>query len=120
MSFSTVREPHMDALKHTTGKPSLEWEGEESEGDWEDLIHSLSEIMGKTTSWRCRGEDLGWLRMSGAIRFEANNPTDLLREILPKTECSFKVFLTDNGFSINNFHHDSPTGEWLHLTPEDV
>lgn len=49
---------------------------------------------------------------------EADNGKSFLSHILPNTECMFRVFIDDDKtIRIQNFHHDSPTGnEWYTIT----
>jgi len=49
---------------------------------------------------------------------QASNGQELLEKILPKTECTFKVFKVGNRIMIQNWHHDAPTGnEWYTIRP---
>ncbi|MBU2571578.1 MAG: hypothetical protein KJ725_16440 [Gammaproteobacteria bacterium] len=58
----------------------------------------------------CEDQDL--------LDFEADDGKTFLANILPKTDCTFKVFLEQNIIRIQNFHHDSPTGnEWYTVRP---
>ena len=40
-----------------------------------------------------------------------------LREILPKTDCHFRIYEIETGLKIVNYHHDAPTGEVYYCTP---
>jgi hypothetical protein len=39
--------------------------------------------------------------------------SEFLSHLLPKTDCTFRLYI-ENGHTIKiqNFHHDSPIGEW--------
>jgi hypothetical protein len=107
-----------DSLDTHEWGPVIEWGHGDDGDDWPFMLDTLSELMGATTRWYCRAENLGWRNTGGEKTFTADNGEELLRAILPKTDCTFKVWRKgDGGLSINNFHHDSPTGEWFHLTP---
>lgn len=68
--------------------------------------------------WYCEVNNYGWRNQNGWTRFEADNGKSFLSHILPNTECMFRVFIDDDKtIRIQNFHHDSPTGnEWYTIT----
>jgi len=103
---------------------------------WECTIESFNEILKKVTSrfynkitekdydkalFYVEGYNLGWRNRSGFKVVEAGNALDLIRGVLPKTDCTWFVHRPEDkrepSLSINNYHHDSPTGEWYHLRP---
>ena len=68
-----------------------------------------------------RGEvnNFGWRASDGQTDwFLYESPQKMLEKILPKTDCTFKIWLREDPFygkylKIQNFHHDSPVGnEW--------
>ena len=89
---------------------------------WEDLTEILTEWMGDDEYWHCEVENYGWDNRCGWRDFRATDGATLLREMLPDTECTFKIWKDDEKrqLRVQNFHHDSPVGnEWYTLTPKD-
>ncbi len=114
----------MDTKKEL--KPLLSWfpsdfEEEDIEFEWEYLLEQLDELIKEVNSegyWLCKVRNFGWRKISGHafLQFETGN--ELVQKVLPETECSFNVFRENNIIKIQNFHHDSPTGnEHYILTP---
>lgn len=91
------------------------------ESEWEYATEYLTDLMEQKKQsgyWRVKVNNFGWRNLQGEKVFTASTGSDLLSEILPKTDCTFKVFNFRNGFAIQNWHHDSPTGnEWYYVTP---
>jgi len=72
--------------------------------------------------WYAEAHNFGWRKLDGHKTFRAGAGEKLLRQILPDTECTFRVYdyAGGRGFAINNFHHDSPVGkEWYYVEPLD-
>lgn len=90
--------------------------------EWDDLIMELTGIM-KTINpdnyWTAKVKNYGWIKKDGEKEiFFADTGKKLLQEILPDTECSFKIYKYKNGLAINNAHHDSPCWtEWYYVIP---
>ena len=87
---------------------------------WDDLTECLTETLKDINPdgyWHAEVENFGWRNQNGYADFEATDGRTLLSNILPNTDCTFKVFLDpDNTLRIQNFHHDAPTGnEWYTL-----
>lgn len=102
--------------------------GEEILYTSDDLGHDVelegfTETMNKKNPsdlWEAEVKNFGWRRANGVKeKFRASDGRTLLSEILPRTDCSFKIFdLEPKGFAIQNFHHDNDTGtEWYHVLP---
>lgn len=88
---------------------------------WENLLDCLQEqltkINPKNLAYKGTVENFGWRRSSGFKTFKAKDSQDFLNQILPETDCTFNVFLEGKTIYIQNFHHDSPTGnEWYTIT----
>jgi hypothetical protein len=104
----------------TEQKLIAEWEADDDEYDYMFMCDDLDEIMkniNPTGQWHVTVENAGWQARSGWMNVKATNSRKLLESILPRTECTFKVYLCGKGFGrylkIQNFHHDSPVGnEW--------
>lgn len=84
---------------------------------WGALTADLTEIMSTLNPagyWHAEVNGFGWRSLSGVKDFKADNGSQFLAEILPNTECTFKLFVAeDNTIRLQNFHHDAPTGnEW--------
>jgi len=88
---------------------------------WNDLLESLDKLMER----KDMGEyfkviviNFGWRNVSGFKYIHTDNAKELLRNVLPDTDCNFKIFNFRKGIAIQNYHHDSPTGnEWYIITP---
>ena len=107
-------------------KPYLSWGFNEDTDDmddsfeWECMCDELTEMMQKINpngQWHCTVENFGWQARNGYKNFNATKGQSLLSNILPRTDCHFRIFVEGKGFGryfkIQNFHHDSPTGnEW--------
>ena len=88
---------------------------------WEDLQWALDEIIAEVNPagfWKARVKNFGWRSLNGHKVFYAHRGADILRNILPNTDCNFTIYkYRKHGLAINNFHHDSPMGaEWYYLT----
>jgi hypothetical protein len=92
---------------------------------WHDLCANLTQLMEDRNApgwWYARVTNFGWRSLDGHKTFRAGSGQDLLRAILPDTDCTFHVYdyAGGRGFAINNFHHDSPAGrEWYYVEPLD-
>lgn len=107
--------------------PYMTW-GFDNDGDqdgdtsfeWECFCDDLSELLNSLNrhgKWHATVENFGWQKLSGYTNIKTNDGQKFLSKLLPKTDCSFKVFVEGKGFGryikIQNFHHDSPVGnEW--------
>ena len=69
--------------------------------------------------WKVEVSNFGWRNQDGQKILRAENGLELLRGILPDTECTFRIYHDGRtGLKIQNFHHDSPTGnEWYYIYP---
>ena len=112
ISEQTIREKIQERIYQDSN--FFEWE-------WECLTEDLSALMNEINQseyWYTSVENFGWRRQNGHQVFEASNGTELLQKVLPKCECSFKIYKRDNTIVINNAHHDSPTwAEWYYIRP---
>jgi hypothetical protein len=94
------------------GKLLLEWSGGETE-DYDDFCVMLTAILHKKNAdgfWYAKVNGFGWRGMSGSAYVEGRRGGTFLYRILPKTECTFKIFNYGKGIMIQNWHHDSCTG----------
>ncbi|WP_404360409.1 hypothetical protein [Methylotuvimicrobium sp. KM1] len=89
--------------------------------EWESLTDCLSETLQAINPdgyWHAEVEKFGWRKLNGYADFQAGNGKTFLENILPQTDCTFKVFLEQDTIRIQNAHHDSPTGnEWYTVRP---
>lgn len=90
--------------------------------EWQDLCEHLTALMQRINpdkrDWTACVENFGWRNLSGHKEFRADDGKKLLEEILPKTDCTFKIFDRKDHIALQNFHHDSPTGnEWYRIEP---
>lgn len=99
--------------------------GEDEECMWVETCDELSDLMTVFPSSYLRAEvnGFGWLHQDGSKTFKADEGRELLREILPNTDCTWEVyhytepFTGKKGLAIQNWHHDAPTGgEWYYIT----
>lgn len=98
--------------------------------EWECLIGELDTLLEDNFSgyWWVKVENFEWQSLHGKKAFFANTGQKFLQELLPKTECHFKIYLDESvlgwatdenkkmkGLRIQNYHHDSPMGnEWYY------
>lgn len=94
------------------------------EHEWDCLLESLERIMKEINEdgyWHVRAEDFGWQNLSGWTKFQTDSAKTFLQKILPNTDCTFHIFVVGEGdqryLSIQNYHHDSPMGEWYYARP---
>ena len=95
--------------------------------EYECMCDSLTELMTDIQTkgnngydWKAEVMNFGWDNRSGWKEFHAENGQKLLEEVLPRTQCTFKIFVKDREIQIQNFHHDSPTGnEWYSIKPKE-
>lgn len=90
--------------------------------EWDWTVEALTDLMDaidQSSYWFATVENFGWRSLNGFKAFKAEDGTDLLREVLPDTDCSFRIYKWgDDGFAIDNAHHDKPFGgEWYHIFP---
>ncbi len=90
--------------------------------EWMYLTDQLTEVMSEKNpggNWYAEVRNFGWQSLHGHKAFNAADGRAFLRNILPQTDCTFHIFHHGkNGLAIQNFHHDSPTGnEWYYVAP---
>jgi hypothetical protein len=94
----------------------------DSQYEWECLTDDLTEVLNKKNKhggWHAEVSNFGWRKVSGHKDFSANTGRDFLSKILPDCDCHFHIHLYGRGLAIQNFHHDSCTGdEWYFVTPK--
>ena len=107
-------------------KPLLSWftsdiEPDDVEFEWEYLLEELDQLIKEINSdgyWYCTVENFGWRNIDGHAYLKFETAKEMISRILPKCECSFNIFREKNIIRIQNYHHDSPTGnEWYELIP---
>lgn len=90
--------------------------------EWDFLCDHLTELMEKCNPdgcWYIEAVNFGWRNLRGHQRCQALTGEKLLERVLPKTDCTFTIYDdAGGGFAIQNFHHDSPTGEWYYVYPD--
>jgi len=97
-----------------------DWLAYEWEMFGETLTESLNYINPDNKKWYAEVNGFGWRGLGGHSTFEAKTGEEFLQVILPKTECTFNIWLDENTIKIQNYHHDSPTGnEWYTITISD-
>lgn len=83
-----------------------------------EAIDVLMKRKSMTGYWYAEVKNFGWMSTEGHKAFEAATGKKLLEEILPDTDCHFKVYRYGTGFAINNAHHDSSMWkEWYYILP---
>lgn len=92
--------------------------------EWNNLLEALTGIVQEMgiTEWLVQGRHMGWMKRSGYKTFSASNGRELLRAVLPDTDCSFKIYIHDRHLAMRVSHHDAPTGEsyWLAAQPDET
>lgn len=85
------------------------------------LLDDLDELLKQVNPegyWYCEVKNFGWKSQSGYAYLEFSTGREMIQKVLPRTECSFHIFREEYILRIQNYHHDSPTGnEWYELTP---
>jgi hypothetical protein len=88
--------------------------GDEAAYEWECLTESLTEVMveiNPSNKWYCEVSNFGWQKRDGHKTFTADIGHMLLSSILPRTDCTFKIYRYGKSLRIQNWHHDSPSGD---------
>ena len=90
--------------------------------EWECECDALTELMKEKNPdgyWRAEVSNFGWRHQDGKMpEFFCDKGDDLFEKILPKTDCTFKVYDREDCIAINNAHHDSPCwAEWYYIYP---
>lgn len=115
--------PEYDGLDHDALWSRLSETVLECEWDW--LTDALTELMEAKNKrykypgyWYAEVNNFGWRGLDGHATIEAETGQELLRKVLPKTDCIFRIYHDGRGIKIQNFHHDSPVGkEWYYIQP---
>lgn len=110
-------------MKH--GRKLIDWgisnDEELEDFHWDDFLMELDYIVdskNKGDYWKASVNNFGWRNLDGQKFFKADSSIELLREVLPDTDCHFNIFNFGKGIAIQNYHHDSPMGnEWYYLLP---
>ena len=88
------------------------------------IMNSISKRYKYPNYWSIEVNNFGWQNLNGHRISYAKTGEELLRDILPETHCTFKIFKYKSELRLQNFHHDSPTGnEWYyirHLTAKEI
>ncbi len=111
--------------------PDLNWDScdyedeHDQQSGWDYLTDALTtfiQAVHPDGDWHAEVENFGWQSRSGHKDFSAGDGETLLRELLPETECTFKVWFDkeEKKITIDNAHHDKPTGgEMYYVTPAE-
>ena len=116
-------EGEFNMSKEKSAEPVILWGFGEEEDDFEFeyMTEYLTEILNEINPdkiWYAEVKNFGWRGSDGHKTFTAIDGKSFLQEILPKTECHFKIFRDGDNLKIQNFHHDSPCGgEWYTIYP---
>jgi hypothetical protein len=116
--------------KRPTGLPApllLEGSNDLPYWEWETQCANITKAMDKISSnapmpgyWMCFTKDQGWEKKVGWKTFRAKTGEELLMAILPKTDCTFRIYadMKRHRLYLNNAHHDSPVWrEWYLIMP---
>ena len=100
---------------------SSEYEPEDVEFEWDYLLEELDELLKEVNPegcWYCEVNNFGWRKHDGHAYLEFETAREMLSKVLPKCDCSFNIYKDGNVLKVQNYHHDSPTGnEWYELKP---
>jgi hypothetical protein len=92
----------------------------------DEMTYDLTELMNSlnpdSDSWDAEVHGFGWRNLDGTAKIEVEDGSELLSRILPDCDCTYYVYVYQNedgriGLAINNYHHDSPMGEWYYVYP---
>jgi hypothetical protein len=109
--------------KQKVGRLLLEWDsaGGATPEEWSSYQRQLQEILDRKNPekfWRAQVENFGWRNLSGEKCFHARSSDAFLLNVLPHTDCRYRIYNYRGGIAIQNFHHDSPVGnEWYYIVP---
>jgi len=81
--------------------------------EWDCLCDELTEIMSRINPdgrWYCEVSNFGWRHLDGHCRFKAESGRVFLQAVLPKTDCTFKLYDRGSHIVVDNAHHDAPCG----------
>jgi hypothetical protein len=87
---------------------------------WDDLCEALGEMLEEKSPdglFYVTGRNMGWQHRSGYKVIETSDGAEFLQKLLPKTDCTFRIFDLGDELSIWNAHHDAPTGEGYSVYP---
>lgn len=91
--------------------------------EYDNVVSCLTEVLAEVgiTEWLAQGRDMGWQRRRGYKQFSARTGRELLDAVLPRTECTFRIYIHERHLAMRVAHHDAPTGEsyWLTARPDD-
>jgi hypothetical protein len=96
------------------GRLLLEVDSGVCEYEYDDITLEVSDIIrskSKDGYWYVRVENFGWDKRSGYQYLETQIGKQFMSKILPDCECTWKMFNYGKGLLIQNWHHDSCTGE---------
>ena len=109
-----------DKARENLYEDSFFW-SDEWESFCDDLTYTMEEITKRNEykdMWKASVEGFGWRNLDGEQTFQAETAAELLSAVLPKTDCTFKIFRERNKLKIQNWHHDSPMGnEFYYIQP---
>lgn len=90
-----------------------------SQSDWDHICSELTDWMDGEDAWHCEADGIGWRKLSGSKDFQATSGEDLLRAVLPDTECTFSIYKEEDAkmLRIVNSHHDAH-GEVYLIIPD--
>ena len=92
-----------------------------SDEEVNDLLEEITGLLQDVNPkgyFYCEVENFGWRKVGGHAFLELRSAQDFISKVLPKTECSFNIFKEKRILKVQNYHHDSPTGdEWYILVP---
>lgn len=96
------------------GKLLLKIDGSECEHMYYDITLEASNIIRSKSPegyWYVRVENFGWAKRSGYAYVEAITGKQFMGKILPDCECVWNMFNYGKGLLIQNYHHDSCSGD---------
>jgi len=105
------------------GRLLLEWDSVndatiEEASEFQRQLQELLDKKNPTGFWKARVVNFGWRRLSGFKCFQSRSSEDFLGNVLPATDCRYRIYNFCNGVALQNFHHDSPVGnEWYYVVP---
>ena len=89
--------------------------------EWKNVCLEIEMLMDQLDNqsgrWHCELTGFGWRGTSRYRTFEGTTGEDLLFAILPKTDCSFKIYFdkAKRQIVVDNAHHDKPMGGEIYI-----
>lgn len=92
----------------------------DSKEDVDLLKSNLKDFIEFGQEYKVKGENVGWRNKSGIMEISFNSLDNFLEKMIPNTSFDLILYTSEDkdGFMIELYHHDSPTGEKHYFYPK--